>query len=532
MNDLDPMMVGRHVNNLVNNLTPGKTPHKSSFNDMNFDFIEEDPLEYEHKQQDNSTSQNNGKKSNTNGQRSGTSGAISGQQQKQGYPGFNYASGATGGNMDVDSNSGATNQQVYQNPEQVLQNQNYNMPQNQGFNNEEQTQLLLIQREMNIERANLHRAPNEIQEQILFLRQKKREIDAEIRGLQRALLLKTHPAYVNNQQQQGPQQQYNQYANMNPMNIAQQNQNPIAFNQNKNMQQNLDVQRINANLYNNPDNMYANEMMNQGYNQQQMNQFNNGMFHFQNQNNFQAQSYNYQNDMPGRGQNMNVGMGRKTRQTPMNYVNQQLYNQPQNQGNPYNQFQPNPMESHAQRTMNYLFKEGNVENVDESTNSFQFKKFGADQAFSQRSITKSKALSKKSEAFQNPSLTPGPIKKKVAVGGGAMSVKSIKSSLAKPNSNYGSSIQKSVNFDLRNIENTSSPKLDPEDTPITMDDQKVSEFYKELKQEREKKRKNSIIERLEEENDELVDDEGFVAPVNGDDSLDVEDEGEIDYTPE
>jgi hypothetical protein len=67
MNDLDPMMVGRHVNNLVNNLTPGKTPHKSSFNDMNFDFIEEDPLEYEHKQQDNSTSQNNGKKSNTNG---------------------------------------------------------------------------------------------------------------------------------------------------------------------------------------------------------------------------------------------------------------------------------------------------------------------------------------------------------------------------------------------------------------------------------------------------------------------------------
>jgi hypothetical protein len=57
------------------------------------------------------------------------------------------------------------------------------MPQNQGFNNEEQTQLLLIQREMNIERANLHRAPNEIQEQILFLRQKKREIDAEIRGL-------------------------------------------------------------------------------------------------------------------------------------------------------------------------------------------------------------------------------------------------------------------------------------------------------------------------------------------------------------
>ena len=93
---------------------------------------------------------------------------------------------------EIEKGYGIVNQQIYQ-QQKMYPNQHQPL---QNYMDEENTQLLLIQREMNVERASLHLQPIEIQDRINLLRNQKCEIDAEIRGLHRALILKTHPAYL------------------------------------------------------------------------------------------------------------------------------------------------------------------------------------------------------------------------------------------------------------------------------------------------------------------------------------------------
>lgn len=534
MNNLDPMLVGRPATNLDNNLSPGKV-NKSDFKQVNFDFIEEDPLEYEHKQQDQMDAKNNQQESYqaandiqqqvklnkryNNNDNQNIQAKVSGnrnmmaqrpqfQQQLESneYQMYQYntngeqngytmgLNGIGGGNMDEDSNSGATNKQMYYHNNNVPTQQTPNHPQpyipsshliNHSFNNDEQIQLLLIQREMIIERRNLYRAPHEIQEQITLLRTKMREIQAEIRGLQKALILQTHPAYINPHHQPGMMMNSNQQYGQINMNYGN-HKAPM------NTQQSIDVQRINSNLYNN---YHKNDKQPQ---KQQMDQFNKGIFHYQDfmgQTTFQKQPHQFsyqQNFSHLTEQNMKVGMGRH-RVTQMNPINLQLHNQPPypdqqiqpmigsyNNQNGSQQMRPQDVRSWDYCYNNNLNGQGGQMR---NTNSNLIEQNPQHHKFS----SKNKMPKQNSADFKSHSQTSeNPAKQHIDSG------------FERQKSNFEESqLPNDVDFNLRNIPNTSDKKIE-----------------------------------IEEGGNELIDDEGFVASVNSNDSVDVEDEGEINYTPE